>query len=281
MAERPRLLGLAYRMLGTLADAEDVVQDAWLRWRAADRDRVERPAAWLTTVTTRLAIDRLRDRRRRGPAPPPTWLPEPIVSGPGPDELAELADSLTLGFLMMLDRLTPVERAVLVLADAFAVPFPEVAEVVGRSPDACRQLASRARRRLRDVRPPSDSTANRELVDRLLVAVAVGDVDGVVALLAPGAVLTAEGGAGRRAAARPVVGPGRIARLMVNLARRYRGRMDGDPVTVNGDPGYVLRIDGEIDQVMAFEVEGGLIAAVHIERNPEKLLHVGHPPHLA
>ena len=273
LTERRRLLGLAYRMLGTFGEAEDVVQEAWLRWHRADVGTIERPAAWLTTVTTRLAIDRIRARRRRA-EPVGQWLPEPLVAPAGPAELAELADSLTLGFLTMLERLGPLERAVLVLAEAFTVPFAEIADIVGRSPAACRQIASRARRRLAEVPRPSASAANRKVVDRLVVAIGAGDLEGVLGLLAPEAELTAEGGPGRRAAVRPVVGAPRVARFLVNVARKVHGRLSAVPVTVNGDPGFVVSIDDQVDQVMAFEVGGGRVRGVRIVRNPQKLTRV-------
>ena len=154
--ERPRLVGLAYRMLGTVADAEDVVQDAWFRWQAPCPGEVDRPEAWLTTVTTRIALDHLRSARRRREAYVGPWLPEPLVADAGPAEVAELAESLRLGFLTVLDQLKPVERAVFLLADVFAVPFAEIADTVGKSEAACRQIASRARRRR--ARPPKRRT---------------------------------------------------------------------------------------------------------------------------
>ena len=147
--ERPRLVGLAYRMLGTVADAEDVVQDAWFRWQAVPPGGVDRPAAWLTTVTARIALDHLRTARRRRESYVGPWLPEPLVAEAGPAEVAEVAESLRFGFLTVLDELGPVERAVFLLADVFAVPFAEIAVTVGRSEAACRQIASRARRRVR------------------------------------------------------------------------------------------------------------------------------------
>ena len=166
-AARPRIRGLAYRMLGTLADAEDVTQDTWLRWQAADGTHIVNAEAWLVTAATRLCLDRLRSAARTREIYPGPWLPEPIVTHPGPESAAELSESLTLGFLMLLDQLAPVERAVFVLADVFKVPYAEIAATVGRSPAACRQIASRARRRLRPdcspARPPrptaSSSTA--------------------------------------------------------------------------------------------------------------------------
>ena len=226
---RPRLVGLAYRILGSLADAEDVVSEVWFRWARADQDAIERPQAWLTTVTTRVALDHLRARQRRTVDYPGPWLPEPIVGTPGPEEVAELADSLTLGFLILLDELGPVERAVFVLAEVFAVPYDEIAEVVGKTPAACRQIASRARRRVRAADLPRASGPDRRIVDELLGAVATGDIRGVLDRLAPDVVCVSDGGPLRRAARRPVVTAPRVARLLVNLARRYAGSDGGHP----------------------------------------------------
>jgi RNA polymerase sigma-70 factor (ECF subfamily) len=277
---RARLLGLAYRILGSLADAEDVVSEVWFRWDRADRSVLERPEAWLTTVTTRVAVDHLRARRRRGADYPGPWLPEPLVGSPGPEELAEVADSLTLGFLILLDELEPLERAVFVLADVFAVPFAEIGEVVGKSPAACRQIASRARRRVREARLPRPSGPDRQRVDELLGAVAAGDLRAVIDRLAPDVVCTSDGGPLRRAARRPVVGAPRVARFLVNLSRRYAGRMDVTPVSVNGDAGYVVDVDGTVDQVLSCSVVDGRITAIRIVRNPDKLLRVGTHPSL-
>lgn len=277
-AEQARLRGLAYRLMGSLADAEDVTQEVWLRWAAADRPAIERPVAWLTTVTTRLCLDRLRSAAHRREGYPGPWLPEPVVSAPGPEEVAEMADSLTLGFLLLLDQLAPVERAVFVLADVFDVPFADIAATVGRSEGACRQIASRARRRLRPDRPPPPPAAvERSLVDGLIGAVAAGDIDAVIARLAPEVVCLSDGGPYRRAARRPVVGSRRVARLLVNLGRRFAGHMDLRPVVVNGSAGYVLYLDGALDQVMAVETDGRLVVAVHFVRNPEKMTGVEHP----
>ena len=273
--ERPRLLGLAYRMLGTIADAEDVVQEAWLRWQSADPASVDRPEAWLTTVTTRLALDAIRSRSRRRESYVGPWLPEPVVTDAGPEAAAELADSLTLGFLTLLDRLSPVERAVFLLADVFAVPFAEIAEAVGKSPAACRQIASRARRRLQAPAHHPPAPADRRLVDELVMAIARGDVDGVIARLAPDAVCLTDGGANRRAARRPVVGAVRVARFLVNVNHKLPGRIEVVPVTVNGDPGVVLSLDGDVDLVAAFEVDGDRVSAIRMVRNPDKLQRVG------
>jgi len=276
-AQRARLIGLAYRMLGSLTDAEDIVQETWIRWEQADRSRLASPAAWLTTVTTHLAIDRLRSGSRRREEYPGSWLPEPIVQEAGPEEAAELADSLSLGFLVLLDELSPVERAVFILTDVFAMSSSDTASIVGKSPAACRQIASRARRRVQGARPPTASAADRAVVDGLAAALAAGDVAGVLARLAPDVVSVADGGAARRAARRPVVTAPRVARYLINLTARYAGRMDIAAATVNGDVGYVVNIDGSIDQVISFSVVDGLVQEIRIMRNPAKLAHVGQP----
>jgi RNA polymerase sigma-70 factor (ECF subfamily) len=276
--QRPRLRGLAYRMLGSLAEADDVAQEAWLRWQAADHESIARPEAWLTTVATRLALDRIRERDRIRDSYPGPWLPDPLISEPGPEEAAELADSLTLGFLVLLDQLTPVERAVFVLADVFDMPFSEIAPAVGRSEVACRQIASRARRRLRPEKPPGPATAaDRELLAGLVAAVAAGDMDAVIARLAPDVVCVTDAGPQRRAARRPVVGPHRVSRFLVNLAARFQGRTEFCPATVNGAAGLIVKIDGGLDQVWAVETDDGRISAMRMVRNPDKLVSFGHP----
>jgi len=275
--ERARLLGLAYRMLGTIADAEDVVQEPWLRWQAADLETIERPEAWLTTVTTRLALDLLKAVRRRREDYIGPWLPEPVVLGPGPAESAELAESLTLGFLTMLDELGPVERAVFLLADVFSVPHAEIAGVVGRSEVACRQIASRARRRFKDARLADAAHghgADRRVIDELVAAIAVGDIDAALARLAPDVVLLSDGGPTRRAARRPVVGGPKVVRLLTNLARHLQGSIATEPAVVNGDPGLIFTIDGELDTAAAFELRDGLVTAIWLIRNPDKLTHL-------
>lgn len=274
-AARPRLLGLAYRMLGSLADAEDAVQDAWLRWQGADEEAIERPEAWLTTVTTRIALDRLRSAQHRREAYIGPWLPEPVAVEPSPSDSAELSESLTLGFLTLLDRLSPVERAVFLLAEVFRVPFAEVASTVGKSEVACRQIASRARRRVR-VAPSRTRPGDRRVVDELLVAFALGDIDTVLARLAPEVVLVSDGGPHRRAARRPVVGAERVARFFSNLARRHVPSAVF-PATINGDPGVIVEIDGVIDFAAAFDVDGDQVTAIWLVRNPTKLGHVRSP----
>jgi RNA polymerase sigma-70 factor (ECF subfamily) len=275
--ERPQLMGLAYRMLGTMADAEDVVQEAWLRWQAAGPMRVERPPAWLTTVTARLALDRLRSVRRRREDYPGPWLPEPVVIAPGPEEIAELSESLTLGFLTMLERLGPMERAVFLLAEVFGFSYPEVSEIIGKSEVACRQIASRARRRLRDPPRRPTSAAERGVVDQLVVAVAQGDVAGALARVTPDAVLISDGGPKRRAARRPVVGAERVVRFLTNLGRRSYLGAQVLPSSINGDPGLIVSVDGAVDFAAAFEIEDERVATIWLIRNPDKLEHLPEP----
>ena len=275
--ERPRLVGLAYRMLGTVADAEDVVQDTWLRWQGVDRAIIERPAAWLTTVTARIALDHLRAAERRRESYVGPWLPEPVMTGPGPAEAAELAESLRFGFLTLLDRLEPTERVVLLMADVFAIPFADIGSAVGKSEAACRQIARRARQRVQRPEPPVPHDADREVVDALVAAIVRGDLDGVLAHLTPDAVCTSDGGAERRAARRPVVGADRVTRLLVNLAKRAGGRTTVLPAVLNGNAGLVLSLDGAVDLALVFEVTGARVSSIWITRNPHKLGHLATP----
>lgn len=278
-AERRRLTGIAYRITGSLADAEDVVQEAWLRFSKASSEDIERPAAWLTTVVARIALDHLKAARREREVYVGPWLPEPIVSDPltlsrpGPEEMAEMASSLTLGFLHVLETLNPVERVVFILADVFDVPFKEIAETVGKSPDACRQMASRARRRVHAARPhryspPDDETAR--VVGEMLAATTAGDIDGLVRLLAEDAVLVSDGGPHKRAARHPIKGRDRLARFMANLGKRY-SHATIEPVALNGELGMVIYHDGERLAAMNFEVENGLVCEVHVIVADDKL----------
>ena len=280
-AERARLTGLAYRMLGSLVDAEDVVQEAWLRWRRTDPTGIDRPAAWLTTVTSRLALDRLRTQRRRREDYVGPWLPEPVLTrfalddercrSADPERAVELTESLELGFLIVLDTLEPIERVVFVLADVFAVPYAEIADVVERSPEACRQVASRARRRVREARAER-RPVDEGLLGELIGAVAMGDVDRVVELLAPGVVLTSDGGPRRHAARRPVVLPERVARFLVNTAAKLPADGDIGIEQVNGAPALVARTGtGTLVLVAEREPVAGAVVRVHLVLNPDKL----------
>jgi RNA polymerase sigma-70 factor (ECF subfamily) len=275
-AERGRLVGLAYRMLGSMADAEDVVQDAWLRWRRTDPASIERSAAWLTTVVSRLALDRLRSAQHQREVYVGPWLPEPVLGPSDPADPAEIAESLTLGFLVMLERLAPLERVVFLLADVFREPFGSIAPAVGRSEAACRQIASRARHRVRQERRrfDPDPGAEDQVAAAFAKAAATGDVDGLLGMLAPDVVLLSDGGADHRAARRPVVGSARVARFLVNVARRLPPGAVVEFARVNGTPGFVATVDGQPELVLALELDGRLITRVLSVSNPDKLVHV-------
>ena len=280
-AERPRLVGLAYRLLGTLTDAEDVVQEAWIRWSGVDQSTIERPAAWLTTVVSRLGLDRLRARKRERVDYVGPWLPEPIVepmSADHPEQAAVLSDSLTTAFLVMLEELTPEERLVLLLVDVVAEPFRSVAALLERSEDACRQLAVRARRKMSS-HPERHVPARAEqlaLATAFVGAVMSGDLEQVKAMLTPTAVLTSDGGPHRHAARRPVVGPDRIARFVVNIGRRYTEHgLTLDPVWVNGRPGVVVSYGGRPFMVNLVEVVDDKIDRYYSILNPDKLASIG------
>jgi len=273
---RPLLFSIAYRMLGSVAEAEDVVQEAYARRQAAGD--VESERAFLTTVTTRLAIDVLRSARRRRETYVGSWLPEPLVDSEAP-ALVESEETVSLAFLVLLERLSPVERAVLVLRDAFDVPFAEIAEIVGRSPDNCRQILSRARRRIDEERPRFDADpAERDaLAARFLAAARDGDLAGLVALLAPDAVLVGDGGGRARSIPRPMHGAAAIARALVTfygLAEEWGGTIA--PARVNGQPGFrVLDRDGRIVNVVGLDVADGAVRVVRSMLNPDKLGHLG------
>ena len=273
--QRPFLLGLAYRLLGSYADAEDVVQEAWVRWSAASG--VQNPGAWLRTVVTRLCLDELRSARVRRESYVGPWLPEPVHTADGalgPLDTAELRDSLSLGFLLLLERLSPAERAVFVLREAFALPYDEVAAAVGRSPAACRQLHVRARARLGGDLPAQPRAGRRLLLDRLLTAVATADVPGVTALLADDAVLVSDGGGVVSAARRPVVGADRVARFLVGIASRVPASATVDEHELNGQTCVVVRTGGTVSHAVSFTAEGDRIREIEIVANPAKLSHL-------
>ncbi|MEE1940698.1 RNA polymerase sigma factor SigJ [Streptomyces sp. TRM 70361] len=276
--QRGRLWGIAYRLTGSVMDADDAVQEAWLRWQALPDGAADNPRAYLTTVVSRICYDRLGSARARRETYPGPWLPEPVVTDPGPEERATLDESVGLALLAVLERLTPAERTAFVLHDVFGVPFPQIAEVVGRSPQAVRQLASRARGRVRDQAPhrSADRAEHRRVVDAFLTAAAGGDLAALARVLDPDVVWHSDGG-GRVTAARvPVAGAERVLRLLAGIARQY------DPETasllprdVNGAPGVVFadRSRGLVG-VFALTVHEGRITRVDLVVNPDKLRHV-------
>ena len=275
-AERARLRGLAYRMTGTPDDADDVVQEAWIRWQRADRSAVENPAAWLTTVTSRVALDRLTSARARREQYVGPWLPEPLATDGTPDELVAAADSLTLGFMRVLETLQPIERAVFLLHDVFEMPFAEVAAAVDRAEPATRQIAKRARDRVREGRPrlTAEPANVQALSDAFLTAMFDGDIDALAAMLTDDVVHVSDGGAEHHAARRPVRGPQQVARLFVNLTRRnFLPTDEFHPVEVNGQWGmYVVR-DGEPFLLTVLGWRDGLVAEALSIVNPDKLRH--------
>jgi RNA polymerase sigma-70 factor (ECF subfamily) len=275
-ALRPLAFGIAYRMLGSVAEAEDVVQEALLRLHA--EPGVENPEAFLTTVTTRLAIDVLRSARVRRETYPGEWLPEPLVEPEAPERV-EREETISLAFLLMLERLGPDERAVLVLREAFDVSFAEIGEILGKSADACRQILSRARRRVQKDRPrfEPDPEQRRALAELFLHAARGGDMAALVALLAPDAVLVGDGGGRARSIPRPMVGGPQVARA---LAAFYGTAVDAgitlEPVVVNGQPGFrSLDPMGRVVNVVCVEVRDGVIIRVLSMLNPDKLGHLG------
>ncbi len=273
-AERGRLRALGYRMLGSLVDADDVVQDTWLRWQSIGDERraeIERPAAWLTTAATRIALDRLKSAQRTREQYVGPWLPEPVLTDDDPADSALLSESLTLGFLTVLERLGPVERAVFLLADVFDEPFASIAHTVGRSEEACRQIASRARRRVRDERKRFEPTDSDALVQAFVAACLAGSVDELRKVLSDDVVLVSDGGADVHAARRPVVGIDRVARLLGNLVKRMPPDVEVEFHRVNHESGLLVRRHGQPWYVLALEQRNGRAEAIRLVLNPEKL----------
>ena len=280
-SERARLHGLAYRMLGSLADADDVVQETWVRWQRIGPDgqaAIERPAAWWTTVASRIALDVLKSAQRQREQYVGPWLPEPMLTDGDPADVAEWAESLTLGFLVVLERLAPVERAVFLLADVFGEPFSAIAQVVDRSEDACRQIASRARQRVRDARrqvaPVPGAATSDDLVQAFLAACAFQQTDDLRRILVDDVVLVSDGGRDVHAARRPVRGADRVSRFLVNVVSRITPDVAVELHQVNGEPGLLVRRGRQTTMVVAFEVVEERIAAVRLVLNPAKLQHL-------
>lgn len=272
-AERPRLLGLAYRITGARTVAEDLVQETWIRWAAADRAAIRTGPAWLTTVLSRLALDHLRSARHDRERYVGPWLPELVAQDPSPDEHAELAESLTVGFLAVLERLGPTERVVFVLADVFGLPHAQVAAVVDRSEVNTRQIAARARARVRDERPryaPTDDEA-WAVTAAFLTAAQVGDLESLLTLLAPDAVAIGDGGAEHRAARRPVVAE-RIPRYIATLTQRVPADAQLEVCSLNGQPAIVVRDpSGRPRQAVVVAVADGRVQRLWAVVNPDKL----------
>jgi RNA polymerase sigma factor (sigma-70 family) len=283
---RSLLVGVAYRVLGSMTDAEDVVQDAWLRWSTVDRSTINDPRAFLITVTTRLAIDRLRRAKARRETYVGSWLPEPVTTAPDVAEHAELADSVELALLVVLETLSPLERAVFVLREAFDLPFAEIAEVIGRTEPAVRQLAKRARDHVQERRPryDVDRAARREMTERFLAAAAGGDFAALSGLFADDIRLVADSGGKARAPLRVIEGADKVSRFLGGIsnakaAEKFMLSVGAEPtaafdlaiVDVNAAPALVVSAEGRPILVISLLVSGGKVDSIYLMANPEKL----------
>lgn len=275
---RPRLTAIAYRMLGTRADAEDVVQDAWLRWHRSERERVASPEAWLVTTVTRLAIDRLRSAKAEREAYVGWWLPEPLVAVEDgtPQTAAELAQELSLALLWVLERLAPEERAAFLLRQAFDHDYAEIAAMLGKTEAAARQMVHRAAQRVQQDRPRFEVSrdAHRALLQRFVAAAKTGDRATLQALLADGVELVSDGGGKVPSFGKILRGAHRIANLYAVLLRRHA--VAYRLADVNGEPGLVRYVDGQLESAQAFVTDGARIVGIYVVRNPDKL--AGIPP---
>ncbi|MEV0397481.1 RNA polymerase sigma-70 factor [Polymorphospora rubra] len=276
LRHRNLLFTVAYEMLGSAVDAEDVVQEAWLKWDGVDRAEVRDPRAYLVRVVTRKALDRLRTLSRRREEYVGPWLPEPLLTSPDVADDVELADSLSTAMLLVLETLTPTERAVFVLREVFDLGYDELAEAVGKTPAAVRQIARRARTHVAERRPrgtasPAEARGALEAFQR---AIETGDLQGLVDLLAPDVVALGDGGGVKQAMPRPVMGADKVARLITAGLATVVDRLSAELVQVNGWPALLLRLDGEIDSVMSVRVVEGLVTGMYTVRNPEKLSRI-------
>jgi RNA polymerase sigma factor (sigma-70 family) len=287
MSERRQLINLAYRLLGSLAEAEDAVQETYARWYAMSRQQreaIESPGGWLTTVASRVCLDLLGSARARRERYVGEWIPEPLpepaewISGrPGgtaidPADRVTLDESVSMAFLVVLESMTPAERVALILHDVFGYPFAEVAQITGRTPAACRQLASSARRRIRAAQAPAAPAARQAgLVRDFKKAWEDQDIDALIGLLDPGATVIADGGGLATAALRPIEGAAQIARYVVDIAAQAPGNVRFLERTVNGQPGLVAQQDGVTVTVFAFGLAGDRIKRIWAVRNPDKL----------
>jgi RNA polymerase sigma-70 factor (TIGR02957 family) len=280
MAHRELMFSMAYRMLGTVADAEDAVQDAWLRWSAAPRDDVADPRAYLVRTVTNIALNRLRSAQARREAYVGPWLPELLLTQASNDvtERVELTESVSVAMLVVLESLTPEERAVFVLREVFDFGYPEIAAALGRSEPAVRQIGHRARGHVQARRPrfEVDQDRQRAVTARFLAAAVGGDIDRLLEVLAPDVTLTTDGGGKVRAALRPIQGAAKVARALAGIASRpYQGLTVGEmtieQAEINGEPGALIVGGGRVVAAGTFTVVGGRIAAIQLVSNPEKL----------
>ncbi|GAA2925008.1 RNA polymerase sigma-70 factor [Microbacterium luteolum] len=278
VVHRNLLFTVAYEMLGSAADAEDVLQESWLRWAAVDPSTVMAPKAYLVRIVTRQALNHIRSVSRRREDYVGEWLPEPLLTAPDVAEDVELAESLSIAMLTVLETLSPAERAVFVLREVFDVPYDEIADAVAKTPAAVRQIAHRAKDHVAARRPRIRVVASEHerAVDQLVAALNTGDLQGLMDVLAPDVVSVADGGGKVRGAARrPLVGADTIARYLVGSLAKLTGAFHAAATTINGQPGIRLEVDGELAGVVAVVVEAGLIARIYSVANPDKLGRMG------
>ncbi|MER7170206.1 RNA polymerase sigma-70 factor [Streptomyces mesophilus] len=273
---RNLLFTVAYEMLGSAADAEDVLQETWLRWVAVDTAAVREQRAYLVRIVTRQALDRMRTLGRRKESYVGPWLPEPLLTAPDVAEDVELAESISMAMLLVMETLAPVERAVFVLREVFALDYDDIAEAVDRTPSAVRQLAYRARAHVAARRPrgPVSPSQTRAALRAFQRAVETGELQSLLDILAPDVVALSDGGGVKHALLRPIVGADKVARLLAGGWWKQEAARSVEPVQINGGPGLLVRVDGEVDGVVAVRVEDGFVTGAYHVRNPEKLSHV-------
>jgi RNA polymerase sigma-70 factor (ECF subfamily) len=267
--ERRRLIGLAYGLLGSHSEAEDIVQDAWFRFHEAV-DEMRQPEAWLTTVVSRLALDRLRSAQHRRETYPGVWLPEPVSALPDPESTQSTRSLLSIGFLHLLERLRPEERAVVVLRTAFDRSYQEIAAVIGKTESACRQILSRAQRRLHEGGAERLGSVPQAVVQQCIEALAAEDEQRLLALLAGDAVLYGDGGGRVPSVLNPIYGAARISRFFLGLLRKYPNRFHSQITWANGQPAMLVTSDAHAS-VLALSFDGNRVTAFHLISNPEKL----------
>jgi len=276
VAHRNLLFTVAYEMLGSAADAEDVLQETWLKWANVDLDVVRDQRAYLVRITARQALTRLRTLGRRKESYVGPWLPEPLLTAPDIADDVELADSVSMAMLLVLETLAPTERAVFVLREVFDLGYDEIAEAIGKSRNAVRQIAFRARAHVAARRPRgvASQAETRAALDAFERAVQAGDLQGLLDVLAPDVVALSDGGGVRRALSKPLVGADKVARLLATHFEVLGGEETVEPAQVNGSPALILRLNGEIDSVVALRIDDGLVTGLYVVRNPEKLSRV-------
>ncbi|MEU6188132.1 RNA polymerase sigma-70 factor [Nocardia sp. NPDC047038] len=276
LAHRNLLFTVAYEMLGSVADADDVLQETWLRWVGVDAAHVTEPRAYLVRITTRQALNRLRSVKRRREAYVGSWLPEPLLTTPDVAADVELAESVSMALMLVLETLTPTERAVFVLREAFGFGYDEIAAAVDKTPAAVHQIAHRARRHVEARRPRRSVTARQAeaAAEAFRRALETRDVQGLLAVLAPDVVVISDGGGIKHATPRPVFGAEKVARFIVGGLTKHDVALTVESTTVNGSPALALRMDGELDGVLAMRVEDTRITGLYYVRNPQKLTHV-------